>query len=167
MTLTFELVMYELREVEADDVRPLRTTILRPAYEEGRLASFEADEREGARHFGLAADDGEMRAVVSYLPASPPDVVCNAAGPGASLQLRGMAVGENWQRRGLGSRLLEGSLARLAVLEPQLEFVWCKARTSASGFYESHDFERCGEPFDIESLGTHVHMWRPTLEAIV
>ncbi len=158
--------MYELREVDADDVRPLRTKVLRPQFDDGDLAIFEGDDADKTRHFGLLADGKHMRAVVSYMPASPPDVVREAAGSEPSLRLRGMAVAEDWQRRNLGSRLLEGSLTRLAVLAPRLDFVWCRVRLSAVGFYEHHEFERCGDPFEIESIGPHVHMWRPTLEAV-
>ena len=38
--------------------------------------------------------------------------------------------------------------------------VWCNARTSAKGFYETMDFESLGDTFEIEGVGPHILMSR-------
>lgn len=103
----------------------------------------------------MVDDAFEVYAVVTYLhEACPqkPDI--------EALQLRGMCVDERMQRRGLGERLLEGSLGQLAVRVPSAEFVWCNARTSAVAFYEKMGFETVGEVFEVDEIGPHVVMWK-------
>lgn len=145
----------ELRELDADDVRPLRTRILRPNYPDDETKAFEGDEAEDTHHYGLVDEDGEPVAVVTYIRRSAPDDLGEPA-----VRLRGMAVEKGYRRRGLGTRLLQNSLPRLAVAEPDLTVVWCHARTSAADFYQEHGFERHGEVFDIEGIGPHIVMWR-------
>ena len=153
----------ELVELTIDEVRPLRTAVLRPHYEAGRLAEFEGDEAESTHHYGLRIDGGEVVAVVTYMRVEAPD---DLGGPAA--RLRGMAVAEGRRREGLGARLLQGSLTRLAVAEPDLKIVWCNARTSAADFYSREGFQRHGEVFEVPEIGPHVVMWRsmPTAEAL-
>jgi predicted GNAT family N-acyltransferase len=145
----------ELRELEADDVRPLRTRILRPGYPDGETKAFDGDDAEDTHHYGLVDESDAPVAVVTYIRLAAPDEL-----GGPAVRLRGMAVEEGHRRQGLGTRLLQNSLTRLAVAEPDMAVVWCHARTSAVGFYEEHGFERHGEVFDIEGIGPHVVMWR-------
>jgi len=145
----------ELRELDADDVRPLRTRTLRPNYPDGETKAFEGDDAEDTHHYGLVDDDDTPVAVVTYIRLAPPDDLGQPA-----VRLRGMAVDQDHRRRGLGTRLLQNSLTRLAVAEPDLTVVWCHARTSAADFYEEHGFERHGGEFDIEGIGPHIVMWR-------
>jgi predicted GNAT family N-acyltransferase len=145
----------ELRELDADDVRPLRTKSLRPSYPDGETKTFEGDEAENTHHYALVDDNDKPVAVVTYIRRSPPDTLGKPA-----VRLRGMAVEQGHRRRGLGTRLLQNSLTRLAVAAPDLTVVWCHARTAAAEFYEGHGFERHGEVFDIEGIGPHIVMWR-------
>lgn len=149
-------------ELTAEDVRPLRTRILRPHLPEDERAVFEGDEAPTSRHYGLEEPGGAIRAVVTYLRREPPDDL-----PEPAVRLRGMAVDEGYRRRGLGRRLLQSSLTRLAVDQPDLVIVWCNARTSAADFYENEGFERHGDVFEVESIGPHVVMWREMPEAFV
>jgi predicted GNAT family N-acyltransferase len=153
----------ELVELTIDEVRPLRTAVLRPHYEEGRLANFEGDEDDSTHHYGLRADDGAVVAVLTFMRTEAPEEL-----GGPAVRLRGMAVAEERRREGIGARLLQGSLTRLAVAEPDLQVVWCNARTSAADFYAREGFRRHGEVFDVPEIGPHVVMWRamPTAEAV-
>ena len=144
----------ELVEVDVEDVQPLRTEVLRPHFEEGRLANFIGDKEPGTHHYALR-DDGDVVAVVTYMRAEAPGDIGAPA-----VRLRGMAVAEDRRRQGLGARLLEGSLARLAVQESDVSVVWCNARMSAVDFYEEMGFQTHGEVFDVADIGPHVVMWR-------
>ncbi len=152
----------ELCELNADRVRPLRTRVLRPGYPDGETKAFEGDEADDTHHFGLVDGGGRPVAVVTFLREQAPDDLGTPA-----VRLRGMAVDDGHRRQGLGTRLLQGSLTRLAAAEPDLQIVWCHARISAADFYAEHGFESHGETFEIEGIGPHVVMWRemPTVLA--
>jgi predicted GNAT family N-acyltransferase len=158
----------EVLEVDAEVVHPLRTSVLRPHYREGRLAEFDGDEAPTTHHFAIGpVPDGsdsidEPSGVVSYIQQAAPEGI-EARAP---WRLRGMAVDPEVRSEGLGSRLLEASLSRLAVLEPSCDVIWCQARMTAADFYAQHGFERTGEPFEIPQIGRHVTMWRQALQAM-
>ena len=157
----------DVLEVEASVVRPLRTTVLRPHYREGRLAEFDGDEAADTHHFAIGrVCDGDLQekpaGVVSYMRQTPPDAIDAEA----AWRLRGMAVDAEDRSRGLGSRLLDASLTQLAVLEPECDVIWCQARLTAVDFYAQNGFERSGEPFELPEIGRHVTMWRPALKAV-
>lgn len=159
----------DIKEVSADVVRPLRTEVLRPHFTGDELAEFEGDGAEDTHHFVIRKRDGggegDVLGVISYMRAEPPeDVPVGEAG--AAWRLRGMAVAETCQGDGLGGRLLETSLGRMQVLEPEISLVWCNARTSAADFYEGHGFERRGEVFEVPEIGPHVIMSKRVLGAL-
>lgn len=151
----------EFVELTTEDVRPLRTRVLRPHFDEGELAEFDGDDDEQTKHYGLVDDSAEPVAVVTYLRQEAPDGI-----GGPAVRLRGMAVAEDRRREGLGRRLLDSSLSRLAVSQPDLEVVWCNARTSAQSFYEKHGFRTHGEVFDVPEIGPHVVMYREMPRAL-
>jgi predicted GNAT family N-acyltransferase len=156
----------EVLEVDAEIVHPLRTSVLRPHYREGRLAEFEGDEAPTTHHFAIGpaseSDGDEPLGVVSYIQQAAPEGI-EAQAP---WRLRGMAVVPEVRSEGLGSRLLEASLSRLSVLEPACDVIWCQARMTAADFYAQNGFERTGEPFEIPEIGRHVTMWRPAMQAM-
>lgn len=151
----------ELTELQTRDVRPLRTRVLRPHFPDGRLAEFDGDDDPQTKHYGLTDETGETAAVVSYMREPAPDDLGAPA-----TRLRGMAVRDGDRRRGLGSRLLQGSLTRLAVAQPDLAIVWCNARTSVEEFYRNHGFESHGEVFEVDEIGPHIVMWREMPQSI-
>jgi predicted GNAT family N-acyltransferase len=57
---------------------------------------------------------------------------------------------------GAGRALLEEGLRQVGARGGDL--VWCKARTTAAGFYERHGFAVVTEPFDTPGIGPHVGM---------
>jgi predicted GNAT family N-acyltransferase len=141
-------------QLTADAVQPLRTRILRPNHE--GLCEFEVDRSRETRHYGLLDTSGEPRAVITMFPET-----CPALGDEPALRFRGLCVTSELRGRGLGRRLLDGAIARAALTFLSARFVWCNARTSATGFYEGCGFERIGEVFEVPDIGPHVVMWRP------
>ena len=145
----------QFEQLDAERVRPLRTQILRPHFDEGRLCEFEQDDHQDTVHFGLVDAVGRVVAVATFFPQPCPEKPRPQA-----LRLRGMCVEPVLQGMGLGERLLEAALGRLAVQFPSAEVVWCNARVSAAPFYEKMGFERIGQVFDVDPIGPHVVMWR-------
>lgn len=148
-------------ELSAGEVQPLRTAVLRPHFEPGELAEFDRDDDPDTHHYGLVDDSKTPVAVVTYTAEPAPHDIGEPA-----TRLRGMAVAEERRREGLGRRLLDSSLSRLAVQQPDLKIVWANVRTSARDFYESHGFRAEGEVFEVPEIGPHIVMWRQMPRAI-
>lgn len=145
------LAAMRIVQVPAPDVLPLRQAILRP----GRPpedAVFPRDDDPETVHFGAFVDE-ELVGVATLLHESPP----GRTDPSA-WRLRGMAVAERLQRRGIGSALLQSCLE--LVRQRGGRTVWFNARTGAAPFYRKHGFETVGAEFEIPGVGTHVVMRR-------
>ena len=151
----------ELDELEPEDIRPLRTRVLRPHFPDDKLEIYDEDDDPQTAHYGLVDGAGRVHACVTYIRIPAPGDI-----GGPATRLRGMAVRDGARGGGLGSRLLQGSLTRLAVAQPDLEIVWCNARTSARDFYEGHGFETHGEVFEVDKIGPHIVMWREMPESL-
>lgn len=146
----------DITEVDVEQVRPLRTRVLRPWYDEDQLLEYEGDDSEDAHHFA-AIDTNEQRivGVVSYLQEPLP-----LEGESAEIRLRGMAIAEDMRRRGLGSHILTTTLPRVALYHPGAR-VWASARISVTEFYVRHGFEPVGPLFEMPSVGPHQRVVRP------
>jgi len=140
-----------IRIVSAQEVIPIRQIILRP----GRPASdcvFAHDEDSDTRHFG-ALVEGAMVGVASVYHLPPPGTNDDGA-----WQLRGMAVLEPSQRRGIGSTLVRACCEHVAAQGGAR--LWCHARTGAVPFYAKLAFEVVGAEFLIPGVGPHYFMQR-------
>lgn len=71
-------------------------------------------------------------------------------------QVRGMAVDEGWQFRGIGRRLLGEAERRARQVRP--DRLWCNARVTAIPFYQRQGWQVDSEPFDVPTAGPHVKM---------
>lgn len=124
-----------VRPVDADAVRPLRQTVLRPGFplEESVYAQ---DDLPGTLHLG--ALDGDEVVGVATVFFEPREGL-------AAWRVRGMAVAESHRRAGIGSALLSEVLAE--VRRRGGDLLWCNARTAALPFYTRHGFTIVGEEF--------------------
>jgi predicted GNAT family N-acyltransferase len=151
-----------VRELTLDEVLPLRTRVLRPHLGPGQLARYDEDALDSTCHYGVVDGSGAILAVATFL-----DRPCPLDPTTPAVQLRGMAVDEAHRDQGLGARLLEAVMPRLALRFSERELVWCNARLRAASFYRRLGFETAGDPFEIAGIGPHYLMWRrlPTLYA--
>ncbi len=151
----------DISEVDAGQVRPLRTRVLRPWFDEEQMLEYDGDDDEGAHHFAaIDTDEQRIVGVISYL-VEPIPIESESAG----IRLRGMAVAEELRRCGIGSHLLSTTLSKLAIYHPG-QRVWASARTSVTEFYAGHGFECVGPRFDMPSVGPHQRMVR-ALPAVI
>jgi len=141
-----------IRGATADDVVDVRHRILRKGRPRA-TAIFPGDERPDAHHW-VAERDGAIVGVVSVLPAPMPEPPPDLA-PIPGLQLRGMAILEHEQGRGIGAQLLE------VVHRDLPRRMWCNARIEVVGFYARHGWEAVGPIFHIPEIGQHRRMWHP------
>lgn len=138
-----------VRAARSDEVIDVRHRVLRSGRPRA-TAIFPGDDREDARHW-VAERDGVIVGVVSVLPAPMPEPPGDI-GPPPVMQLRGMAVVQEEQGRGVGAAMLA------AVHRDVAEPMWCNARAEVVGFYERHGWSAIGPTFDIAAVGLHRRM---------
>ncbi|MBU2950313.1 GNAT family N-acetyltransferase [Tamlana agarivorans] len=71
-------------------------------------------------------------------------------------QLRGMAVMESFQGKGIGNQIL--SYGESLMKEKNIKVIWCNARETALPFYKKSGYEIFGNAFEIPGIGTHYNM---------
>lgn len=122
----------------AEDTHDLRRRVLRDGRPES--VAFPEDDRPGAFHLGVRETAGQLVAVASFSPEETP------YRPGRpAVRLRGMATDRACQGQGIGRRLLEDAVTRLA--DDGIEVLWANGRDSALGFYQRLGFKVVGDGF--------------------
>lgn len=139
----------EVKEITADDTLPLRSTVLRDGkpFDECRFAE---DSKPGSFHLGYF-DDKRLVGIASFYPIN----FDNIEEPG--IQLRGMAVDEQYQGKGIGKAIVQAAYKHIGR-DPAITHVWCNARKIAYRFYESQGFHFVSEEFEIAGIGPHRKM---------
>ncbi|HEX3621783.1 MAG TPA: GNAT family N-acetyltransferase [Acidimicrobiales bacterium] len=140
-----------IRRVTAEEIRPLRHRVLRPAqpFEE---TAYPGDDLADTLHLGAFAEEGRLVGIASLYPED------RGGGPGGGWRLRGMATDPDVRGAGFGAALLGASLEHVASSGGTE--LWCNARMSAVGFYRGAGFEVLGDEFDVPGIGPHVVMAR-------
>ena len=125
-------------------IRELRYEILRkPHGMPISSAIFPGDENESTIHVLVISEARLVGCATLYVDGSD------------AMQLRGMAVAIDWQRRGIG-HLMGETIKNLAI--SQEKTMWCNARSSAIGFYERQGWVKSGSFFDVPVIGQHIVM---------
>nr|WP_315158103.1 GNAT family N-acetyltransferase [uncultured Flavobacterium sp.] len=143
--------MYTIRKIEAEATFPVRHSVLRS----GKPLSscyFEGDKDDETAHFGIFEKD-ELLGVASFFAQK-----CNFFQQEKQFQLRGMAILDQHQNKGLGKIVLQS--CELHLKENKVELIWFNARESAIGFYRSLEYNLEGDLFDIPDVGPHVIMYK-------
>ena len=125
-------------------IRSLRYEILRrPLGMPSSGAVFPGDEDQTTLHI-LALFESDLIGCATLM-----------IGDSDEIQLRGMAVANPWQRRGVGQRIV--STAKSVAVE-KTKSLWCNARFPAIGFYQRQGWTSFGDFFDIPVIGPHIVM---------
>lgn len=138
-----------LTELTAAGVLPLRQELLRP----GAALSdcvFEGDRADHSFHLGIVQKE-KLVGIASFLHQSHPDFPDKS-----TYRLRGMAIQEPLQHKGLGRKLLNGGLQELT--NKGVDLLWFNARQEAVGFYRKQGFSLRGDKFTIPDVGPHYLM---------
>lgn len=139
-----------VRFASAAEVRPLRMRVLRA----GRPAPesiYPYDQLPETLH--LAAVVGDQVVGCATVFPEPYEGQLDA------WRLRGMAVAEGHQGRGIGAKVMERVKSELTARGVHL--LWCNARTVALPFYLRHGFTTVGEEFLVaESIPHYVALLR-------
>ncbi len=146
----------EIREITAEQARPVRQRVLRPHQAASELV-YPGDDESSSFHLGAVRtvdghDEGriEVLAILSmYFTPKPGETE-------PAWRIRGMASVDEVRGMGYGRLLVEA--ARDRCWKNHRLPIWCNARESAFGFYEKLGFVVVGGIFDIEGIGPHAVM---------
>ncbi len=141
---------FQLRIVDPDAIIDLRHRILRAGMPRD-AAIFEGDTEVGTIHVAAIDDWGVVIGCVTILH--------RPWNNHPAWQLRGMAVDDQLQRRGIG-RLLLIEIERLVRCDSHSTLLWCNARKHAVGFYERNGWRLASPEFEIPTAGPHHRMTR-------
>ena len=128
--------------VSPEQTYPLRRAVLRKNMP-NEPHEFKGDFDNGAFHLGFFLED-RIVGVVTVL------IFENVA------QIRGMAVDEAFQGKGIGAQLVKE--AEFLIKQKQVSRIWMNARASAVSFYEKLGYSILGDRFEIEPIGPHYVM---------
>ena len=143
----------EIRAAGADEVIDLRLAVLRPGFPR-EAAIFPLDREPTTHHFVAVTPANRIVGCVT--------ISCRAfdSHDGDAIQLRAMAVAEEFRGAGIGRMLLARVDEHLRALPPPRPILWCNARVGAIGFYERCGWRVVSDVFDSPPAGPHVRMTR-------
>ncbi|ARN78123.1 hypothetical protein BST97_08985 [Nonlabens spongiae] len=145
-----------IKEILAEQTREIRQTVLRQGLP-AATTIFKGDELETTFHLG-AFEKNKLVGIATYLFKNKSAIQELFSDEKFMYQLRGMAVMENEQGKGIGKKLVEFAECRLK--EDQIDVLWFHARTSAVPFYEKQGYQTVGEELDLEPAGPHFKMYK-------
>jgi len=140
-----------IKPLSPSAIYAVRHPVLRPGkpYES---CVFDGDELATTRHFGIFSAS-ELAGVASiFLKKS------NLFAENYQFQLRGMAILEHHQHKGLG-KLLLADVEDFARNE-KADLLWFNARLIAVPFYKSCGYEIVGDAFTIGDIGAHYVLFK-------
>ena len=137
----------KLVSLDLPTVHSIRKNVLYKNFSSTLVKYFEDDLKE-TLHYGLSIND-EIISILTLIKQS-----FEYARKANSIQLRGMATLNSYQRKGYGSILLGKVIDKLKK-EDIYELLWCKSRFSVIKFYKNNNFTPIGDNFKIEAIGLH------------
>lgn len=143
--------MSTIKEIDIKFVYPIRNLVLRKG-KPIESCHFNDDKKETTKHFGIEIEN-KIIAVVSLFEQKN-----NLFNKKKQFQIRGMAVLEEYQQKGLGKILIEKIEAYCSELKADI--IWFNARESAKPFYQKLNYIIYGKPFEIENIGIHYIMFK-------
>ena len=138
--------MINIKQIPAIQTYPVRHPVLRPG-KPIETCAFAGDDLETTIHFGAFIND-EIAGCISVFYAG--NEVFNLD---KQYQLRGMAVLEQYQKKGLGELLI--NKAEEFIKNKQGKLIWFNARENAVNFYKKMGYKITNQPFTIPDVGIH------------
>ena len=139
---------------KAEDIINVRHKVLRPDRDISSCF-FVGDSDLKTLHFCAHVND-DIIGCVSYYKNN--HALFNRKFGSNQYQLRGMAILDKYQGKGVGNELIKYSEDYLKMNAYQ--FIWCNARVNSTGFYRKFNFEPIGKSFTIQDVGRHFLMFK-------
>ncbi len=132
--------------IKALDTWPIRHTVLRPNQ---TLEDCDYPNDRNPDSFHLGAYEGDkLISIASFYAERNEKIVA-----WKQFRLRGMATLPEYERNGVGNRVLRFGMEHLQ--SNMADVLWCNARMSAAPFYEKMGFGAFEDTFEIEGIGPH------------
>ena len=141
----------EIKEISAEKTHLVR----HPRLRQGRPIEdcvFQGDKDETTVHLG-AFEGKELVGVVSAYQKC-----CQGNEQHTAYQVRGVAVLEEHQRKGIGRELM--AQIEVVLRKKKASMIWLNARVTAFEFYTSLHYIQKGDPFDLPLIGTHYYFYK-------
>ena len=143
--------MIQIKEIPSKETYIVRQPVLRQG-KPIESCIFEGDDLDTTHHFGLFNNEDLIGIISLFNKINPIFADENQA------QIRGMAVLETHQKKGLGEALVKH--CENYCIENKVDLIWFNARTIAVGFYKKMNYQVKGEAFDIKDVGEHYLMFK-------
>jgi ribosomal protein S18 acetylase RimI-like enzyme len=140
-----------IKEVPSKETYIVRQPVLRKG-KPIESCIFEGDDLEDTYHFGLYESD-ELTGIISLFTK-----INSIFAEKNQAQIRGMAVLESHQKKGLGEALVKH--CENFCTQKDIKLIWFNARTAAVGFYKKLNYQTVGSAFDIKDVGEHYLMYK-------
>jgi ribosomal protein S18 acetylase RimI-like enzyme len=141
----------EIKKITAFETLIVRHPVLRPG-KPIETCHFEGDDLPTTSHFGLYVEN-QLAAVISTFK-----VQNKLFSEENQYQIRGMAVLEEFQKKGFGEELLKHCENEIKLKKGNL--IWFNARETAVGFYKKSGYEVLGNQFEIPDVGPHYILFK-------
>ena len=141
--------MQNIKKITAIQTFSVRNPVLR-AGKPVESCIFFGDDDESTKHFGFFVDE-KIVGVISLFEEKNKLFLTEK-----QFQIRGMAVLENFQRKGIGNNLV-------LHIENHLDaetLIWFNARIIAIDFYKKLGYQIIGNSFEIDKIGKHFVMFK-------
>ena len=109
---------------------------------------FENDDHPDSIHLCAKKED-IIIGVLSALPNNCADFLLKK-----SYQLRGIAINYEFQRKGIGSLLVQ-KVEQQIRLNKSIEYIWLNARVNSKNFYLNLGYIPLGKVFKLKDIGMH------------
>jgi GNAT superfamily N-acetyltransferase len=143
--------MKQIKPISASETVIVRHPVLRKGMPIA-TCKFNGDENSTTVHFGFF-EANQIVGVVSLFA-----VKNEVFETELQFQIRGMAVIENQQKKGIGKALILHSES--FATQQKTELIWFNAREHAVPFYIKMGYKITGAPFEIDAIGTHYLMYK-------
>ena len=140
-----------IKEISSQETFIVRHPVLRKG-KPIETCAFEGDDLETTHHFGLF-NALDLTGIISLFLKTNPIFAENL-----QAQIRGMAVLESHQKKGLGETLVKH--CEEYCIANHFDLIWFNARTAAVGFYKKMGYEIKGKSFEIPDVGEHYLMYK-------
>lgn len=141
--------MKQIKQISAFETVDVRQPVLRKGMPVA-TCHFVGDELDTTTHFGFFENE-ILIGVVSLFETKNGTFIDSK-----QFQIRGMAVLENHQEKGIGKALIHH--CETFVTQKKSQLIWFNARENALPFYTKMGFEVIGNPFEIDTIGIHYLM---------
>ena len=148
----------EIKKISSIETYPVRHEVLRKG-KPIETCQFKGDDDDNTTHFGLFLEN-KLVGIISIFKEKN-----NLFSETNQYQIRGMAVLEAFQGKGLGVELVKEAENHCINLNADL--IWFNAREKAVTFYKKLDYTIIGDSFIIPDVGPHFVMFKKNPKKII